>query len=98
MMFKMNRNARSRHAALTAQKRLNRRRIIRWLLISTLIIFSVGGLSLAGWLFFNWGPGGRAPSPAGGLRPAAVGPDHPPPTEKAPRGRGATKTGPPALV
>src|SRR5215470_5944236 len=60
MRFKMNRNARSKPATLTIQKQLNRRRIIRWLLTSTLIIFSVGGLSLAGWLFSYGAPGAGA--------------------------------------
>ncbi len=72
MMFKMNRNARSRHAALTAQKQLNRRRIMRWLLTSTLIIFSVGGLSLAGWLFSNGVPGAGATAKQGDISPQAL--------------------------
>src|SRR5215813_6655290 len=35
----------------TIHKQLNRQRIIRWLLTSTLIIFSIAGLGPAGWLF-----------------------------------------------
>src|SRR5215510_1039122 len=49
----MNKHARSKPTTLTTQKQLNRRRIMRWLLTSTLIIFSGAGLSLAGWLFSN---------------------------------------------
>src|SRR5215475_300692 len=48
MGFKVNRNTESRPAPSTTQKHLNRRRIIRRLLTSTLIIFSIAGLSLAG--------------------------------------------------
>ncbi len=72
MMFKMNGNARSKPATLTAQKQLNRRRIMRWLLTSTLIIFSVGGLSLAGWLFSNGVPGAGATARQGDMSPQAL--------------------------
>jgi Subtilase family len=72
MMFKMNRSVRSWHAALTAQKQLNRRRIIRWFLTSTLIIFSVGGLSLAGWLFSNGVPWAGATAKQGDISPQAL--------------------------
>jgi Subtilase family len=60
MRFKMNRNARSKPNTSTAPKQLNRRRIMRWLLTSTMIIFSGAGLSLAGWLFSNGVPGAGA--------------------------------------
>jgi Subtilase family len=72
MMFKMNRNARSRRAALTAQKQFNRRRIMQWLLTSTLIIFSVGGLSLVGWLFSNGVPGAGATAKQGAMSAQAL--------------------------
>src|SRR5262249_21151623 len=72
MLFNMNRNARSKPATLTTQKQLNRRRIMQWLLTSTLIIFSVGGLSLAGWLFSNGVPGAGATSQQGDLSPQAL--------------------------
>src|SRR5262245_26243298 len=71
-MFKMDRNARSRRATLTTQKQLNRRRVMRWLLTSTLIIFSVGGLSLAGWLFSNGVPGAGATAQQGAMSPEAL--------------------------
>jgi len=61
----MNKHARSKHAILTTQKQSNRRRIKRWLLTSTLIIFSAGGLSLAGWLFSNGVPGAGAAAQQG---------------------------------
>jgi hypothetical protein len=57
MRFKVNGIVRSKPATLTAQKQLNRQRKMRWLLTSTLIIFSVGGLSLAGWLLSKGVPG-----------------------------------------
>src|SRR5262245_26380009 len=72
MMFKMNRTARSKPAALTTQKQLNRRRIMRWLLTSTLIIFSVVGLSLAGWLFSNGVPGAGATAKQDYISPQAL--------------------------
>jgi subtilase family protein len=72
MMFKMNGNARSRPAILTTQKQINRRRIMRWLLTSTLIIFSVGGLSLAGWLFSNGVPGAGAAAGQSDISPGAM--------------------------
>jgi hypothetical protein len=72
MMFKMNGNARSKPAILTTQKQLKRRRIMRWLLTSTLIIFSVGGLSLAGWLFSNVVPWAGATSRQGAMSPEAL--------------------------
>src|SRR5262245_40750081 len=56
----MNKHARSKPAILTTQKQSNRQRIKRWLLTSTLIIFSGAGLSLAGWLFSNEIPGAGA--------------------------------------
>src|SRR5215510_9201784 len=72
MMFNMDRNARSKPATLTTQKQLNRRRIMRWLFTSTLIIFSVGGLSLAGWLFSNGVPGAGATAKQGAMSPVAL--------------------------
>jgi len=72
MMFKMNGNARSKSATLTTQKQLNRRRRMRWLLTSTLIIFSVGGLSLAGWLFSNGVPGAGATARQSDISPGAM--------------------------
>src|SRR5262245_27641944 len=72
MMFKMNGNARSKSATLTTQKQLNRRRRMRWLLTSTLIIFSVGGLSLAGWLFSNGVPGAGATARQTDISPGAM--------------------------
>src|SRR5262245_66100686 len=56
----MNKHARSKPTILTTQKQSNRLRIKRWLLTSTLIIFSAGGVSLAGWLFSNGVPGAGA--------------------------------------
>jgi Subtilase family len=49
----MDRNARSKPTTIMTQKQLSRRRIVRWLLTSTLIVFSGAGLSLAGWLLSN---------------------------------------------
>jgi len=72
MRFKMNRNARSKPATLTTQKQLNRRRIMRWLLTSTLIIFSGAGLSLAGWLFSNGVPGAGATARQNDMSPQAM--------------------------
>src|SRR5262245_59076825 len=72
MMFKMNRNARSKPAILKTQKQSNRRRIMRWLLTSTLIIFSVGGLSLAGWLFSDGVPGAGAAAKQNEISPEAM--------------------------
>src|SRR5262245_41999152 len=72
MLFKMNGNARSKPATITTQKQLNRRRIMRWLLTSTLIIFSVGGVSLAGWLFSNGVPGAGATAQQGAMSPVAL--------------------------
>src|SRR5262245_37513803 len=68
----MNKHARSKSATLTTQKQLNRRRIIRWLLTSTLIIFSVAGLSLAGWLFSNGVPRAGATAQDDGISPQAL--------------------------
>ena len=73
MRFKVNRNARSRPTTLTTQKQLNRRRIMRWLLTSTLIIFSGAGLSLAGWLFSNGIPRASATAQQNGISPEALG-------------------------
>jgi hypothetical protein len=72
MRFKLNRNARSKPATLTKQKHLNRRRITRWLLTSTLIIFSVAGLSLAVWLFSNGVPGAGATTQLNDISPQAL--------------------------
>ena len=72
MRFKLNRNARSKPATLTTQKQLNRRRITRWLLTSTLIIFSVAGLSLAVWLFSNGVPGAGATAQLNDISPEAL--------------------------
>jgi Subtilase family len=72
MRFKMNRNARSKPITLTTQKQLNRRRITRWLLTSTLIIFSGAGLSLAGWLFSNGVPGAGAAARQSGISSGAL--------------------------
>src|SRR5262245_10745248 len=72
MRFKMNRNAISRLTTSTTQKQLNRRRIMRWLLTSTLIIFSAGGLSLAGWLFSNGVPRAGATAQQIDISPEAL--------------------------
>ena len=72
MRFKLNRNARSKPATLTTQKQLNRRRITRWLLTSTLVIFSVAGLSLAGWQFSNVVPGAVATAKQNDISPEAL--------------------------
>ena len=72
MRFKINRNARSEPATLTAQKQLKRRRIKRWLLSSTLIIFSCGWLSLAGWPFSNGGPWAGATAQQSEMSPQAL--------------------------
>ena len=72
MRFKLNRNARSKPVNLTTQKQLNRRRIERWLLTSTLIIFSVAGLSLAVWLFSNGVPGAGATAQLRDISPEAL--------------------------
>jgi Subtilase family len=72
MRFKMNRNARPKPATLTTQNQLNRRRIRRWLLTSTLIVFSGAGLSLAGWLFSNGVPGAGATAQQSDMSPEAL--------------------------
>src|SRR5688572_6275922 len=72
MRFKLNRNARSKPAALIAEKQLNRRRITRWLLTSTLIIFSAAGLSLGVWLFSNGVPGAGATAQLNDISPEAL--------------------------
>src|SRR5262245_38193973 len=72
MRFKLNRYARPKSATLTKQKRLSRLRIMRWLLTSTLIIFSVAGLSLAGWLFSSGIPGAGATAQEPPISPEAL--------------------------
>src|SRR5215510_11771325 len=72
MRFKVNGIVRSKPATLTAQKQLNRRRKMRWLLTSTLIIFSVGGLSLAGWLLSKGVPGAGATARQNDISPGAM--------------------------
>src|SRR5262245_42747783 len=68
----MNKHARSKPAILTTQKQSNRQRIKRWLLTSTLIIFSGAGLSLAGWLFSNGIPGASATAQEGPISSQAM--------------------------
>jgi hypothetical protein len=72
MRFKINRSAESRPTTLTTQKQLNRRRIIRWLLTSTLIIFSVAGGSLAGWILSNGIPSAGARAQQFNISPEAL--------------------------
>jgi hypothetical protein len=72
MRIKMNRNARSKPATLTTPKQLKRQQIMRWLLASTLIIFSGAGLSLAGWLFSNGVPVASATAQNDGISPQAL--------------------------
>jgi hypothetical protein len=54
------------------QKQLNRRRITRRLLTSTLIIFSGAGLNLAGWLFSNVVPVAGAATKQNDISPEAL--------------------------
>src|SRR5215475_1087554 len=75
MRFKVNRNVRSWYANSTSQKLLNRRRRRRWLLTSTLIIFSIAGLSLAGpgrWLLSKGIPGAGAAGQQTNISPQAL--------------------------
>src|SRR5215813_837393 len=69
----MKKHARSKPSTLTTQKQSNRRRKMRWLLTSTLIIFSCAGLSLAGWLFSNGIPrAGATAQQSGDISPPAL--------------------------
>src|SRR5262245_36558646 len=68
----MNKHARSKPTILTTQKQSNRLRIKRWLLTSTLIIFSAVGVSLAGRLFSNGVPGAGATAQDDGISPQAL--------------------------
>src|SRR4030095_2843858 len=72
MRFKVNSNSVSRPAPSTTQKHLTRRRIMRRLLTSTLIIFSVAGLSLAGWLLSNRISGAGAAGKQDEISPQAM--------------------------
>ena len=72
MRFKISRNSRSKPATLTTQKQLNRRRITRRLLTSALIIFSVAGLSLVGWLLLNGIPWAGASAQQKDISPEAL--------------------------
>src|SRR5262245_20417632 len=60
MRFKPNKNARPSPTTSTTQKQLNRRRRMRWLLTSILIICSVAGGGLAAWILSNGIPGAGA--------------------------------------
>src|SRR5262249_13013638 len=72
MRFKKNRKTRSQPHTLMTKKQLNRRRIKRWLLTSTLIVFSGAGLSLAGWLFSNGVPVAGATARQSDISPEAL--------------------------
>lgn len=72
MRFKIKRNAPSKSTTSTTQKQLNRRRMMRWLWSSTLIICSVAGGSLAAWILSNGIPGAGAKAQQVTISPEAL--------------------------